>query len=514
MGPIRPFAAALAALGLALAGGVASAAAPDPDAGILPAPPPASYCRVAPDTGWPAVGAAPTPDLSPYQDYRAGLAIPAESAGRGIRIADVEYEWSAGHEDLAAKALPAAPDTGLSPSYRARDHGTAVLGVLGASDDGRGVTGLASAAALRPISPFSPDYAPSLAVADAAKGLRPGDILLVELQSLVVRDDGATLLGPIEYHPSVRDAIAKAVGAGIVVIEPAGNGDLDVGTLGPPWLSNPSDARASGAIMVGAGGSGMAQPAVDDRARVPGSNYGERVDVQGVGAGVVTTGYSDISGAGGSERSYTACFDGTSSASATVAAAAAVLQSEVVARTGAPLAPAEMREALVSTGLPQAPEGPEGAPLRTIGPRPQVSAALAALTAPQPPPAVPGEPGTTRRVSTTAPVGEAPVPAPFVVGTPPGRTARPPAAVRGLRVHFQRRGGRLVITLRSAAPGAAARLGARRVAVRGGRVVLTGIRPGRLVLRVSASARAGASYRAVVFRIIVTRRGSVTVARI
>lgn len=499
----------IAAVGLATAAAAASAATAGPDAAILPAPPPASYCRVGPPAGWPVIGTSPTPDLSAYQDYRAGLAIPAGAAGAGVRIGDVEYEWTARHEELASRNLPEAVPTGLSPAYRARDHGTAVLGVLGAGDDGHGVTGLAPASTLRPISPFSPDYAPAAAIGDAADGLRPGDILLVELQSLVVRSDGSTLLGPIEFHPSVRDAIAKAVAKGVIVVEPAGNGDLDVGSLGAPWLSDPSDEDASGAIMVGAGGSGLAQPAVDDRARVPGSNWGDRVDVQGVGAGVVTSGYSDISGTA-PERSYTACFDGTSSASATVAAAAAVLQGEVIARTGSPLTPAAMREALVSSGLPQ--ETAEGSPVRNIGPRPQVAAALAALAVAQPPPAVPG--GGTPPPSVAAPApAPAPVPAPFVVGAA-SSAATPADAVRGLGVGYRHRGGRLVVTLRSAAPGATARLGARRVAVRSGRIVLTGVRPGRLVLRVSAPARSGVSYRAVGFRITITSRGAVTVARV
>ena len=535
----RSLVAALLTLALVVAGGAVSAAAPAADEAILPAPPPASYCRVAPAAGWPAIGAAPTPDLSAFQDYRDGLAIPPGAVGAGIKIADVEYEWTAAHEDLVARNLPAAPDTGLSPAYRARDHGTAVLGVLGASDDGRGVTGLASGAALRPVSPFSPAYAPAAAISTAAKGLQPGDILLVELQSLVVLPGGNTLLGPIEYHESVRDAIAKAVAAGIVVIEPAGNGDLDVGTLERPWLSNPSDESASGAIMVGAGGSGATQPDVGDRVRVPGSNYGERVDVQGVGAGVVTTGYSDISGTVGAARSYTACFDGTSSASATVAAAAAVLQAEVVARTGTPLTPAALRAALVSTGLPQAPEGPEGFALRNIGPRPQVSAALASLAAaPQPPPAVTGG-GEPDSVVTPPPTTSAPVPAPTGVGTAPSApaptsvavpaaaipaaampaaanraTAHRGAAVRGLWVRYVRRGRRLVITLRSAAPRAVARVGARRVAVRGGRVRLKGVRARRLLLRVSAPAGRGTTYRAVRFRITVARGGAVRITRL
>ena len=156
---------------------------------LRPAPPP-SICRIPPAGGWPLVSAgAPTPDLTPFQDHRAGLAIPPGADGAGVTIADVEYDWRPGHEELAPRSLPApvAPAGGLDPSFLAKEHGTAVLALLGAADDGRGVSGLAPAAGLRPRAPFSPAgaYALQETIADAAAGLRPGDVLLVEQQILV-----------------------------------------------------------------------------------------------------------------------------------------------------------------------------------------------------------------------------------------------------------------------------------------------------------------------------------------
>ena len=96
---------------------------------------------------------------------------------------------------------------------------------------------------------------------------------------------------------------------------------------------------------------------------------------------------------------------------------------------------------------------------------------------------------------------------------PPHRPGR--AALRHVRppTHL-RRGRRLVITLRAAAPRAVARVGARRVAVRGGRVRLKGVRAGRLLLRVSAPAGRGTTYRAVRFRITVARGGAVRITRL
>jgi hypothetical protein len=344
---------------------------------------------VPPAGGWPIVRAdAPTPDLTPFQDHRAGLAIPLGAAGAGVTIADVEYDWRPGHEELVARALPApvAPARPLDPSFLATEHGTAVLALLGAADDGRGVTGVAPAAELRPRSPFSPAagaYELPAAIAAAAAGLAPGDVLLVEQQILVDADPAPAVerlvLAPVEADAFTRDVVAAAAAAGVVVVEPAGNDGIDLASLGRPWLAAAAgEAGHSGALMVGAGGSGLS--VTGDLGTAVRSNHGRRVDVQGYGEGVVTAGYGEGWSPGG-DRAY--------SAAATVAGAVAVLQGVVEAAGGAPLAPAVVRERLVATGLPQ----PVGE-TRPIGPRPQVGAAAAAalalaagpaVTAPAPP---------------------------------------------------------------------------------------------------------------------------------
>ncbi len=509
MRSLRPLAAALSALVLALAGGVAAAAGAPWEEPLAPAPPPAMYCRAAPDGDWPQVGPETLPDLTPFQDYRSGLAIPLGQTAAGVRIGDVEYEWNSAHDELKARDVPAAAASGLSVLYpQVRDHGTAVLGILGATDDGRGITGLAPSAKLLPVSPIIQpllDYRPATAIADAAKLLRPGDVLLIEQQAQV----SPGVYGPIEYFDTasnpVRTEIAKAVEAGIVVVEPAGNGDLDIGTLGRSWLTDPSDAKASGALMVGAGGAGIGESDVPDRQRVPGSNWGARVDVQGFGTGLVSSGYGDISASGaGADRAYTACFDGTSGASATVAGAVASLQAGAIARRGTPLAPAEVRALLQSTGLPQlAPLGTDPAS-ENIGPRPQVTAALAAVSA-GPPPSSPDAGGTvTKPLDTTGPATLQPAP-------PAGRSAAARiAAASGLTVRLDRARHRLTVTLRGVAGSADVRVGTRRVTLRNGTLVLRGVLPGRIVVRVAA----GAGYRAVRFRITVPVNGAARVVKL
>ena len=485
-----------------------------------PAPPPAS-CRVEPASTWPALIAPGTvPDLVPYQDYRAGLALTDDARGAGVTIADVEYEWLASHAELAPRALPAAVPTGLPASYQARDHGTAVLGLLGGTADGSGITGIAPDAVIRPVSPFlSGVYRPAAAIASAAADLVAGDVLLVELQAVV---PGTGVMVPIEAYPEVRREIAKAVARGIVVVEPAANGardlaTVDLGTLGAnPWVPGGAAEDDSGALLVAAGGSGTALSnvaTVPDLQRTPESNYGERVDLQGVGAGVVTSGYSDLPG-GTDDTAYTGCFDGTSSASATVAGAVALVQGAAIARDGAPLTPYEIRTLLVETGLPQSGAGDGG-----IGPRPQVAAAIAAIAsvrgrtaAPAPTPTtpvVPAAPGPVPVVPATGAGSPAPVvttPAPLVVA--PGVVAAQPAARRTPLARLDRRRARLVVSLRGLAPGARVTVNGRARRVVRGAVVVTGVRPRTYLVRVTAPPRAGRTYRPARFAISVPVRGA------
>lgn len=465
--------AAVTALALVLLASAAVAARP---AGrIVPAPPPA-LCRTAPSGGWaPVSSTAPVPDLTAYQDYRAALDLGTADRGAGVTVADVEYSWRQSHLELRSRGLPVPPPNTLPDSFRAIEHGTAVLGLIGGAPDGQGITGLAALAGLQATSPYATGvYDPAAAVARAAAGLSPGDVLLVELQGIT---PSGTLV-PIEWEPTVRDAIRTVVQHGVTVVEPAGNGNIDLASLSDrPWLAGPDAPGATGALMVGAGGSPTDASGASDLRRVGGSNWGARVDVQGVGAAVVTSGYGDGIGGTG-DSAYTSCFDGTSSAAATVAAAVAALQSGAAARGSSALTPSQVRAVLRSTGLPQV--APDTGP---IGPRPQIEAALRQLAG-APPPVNPG---------TTAPLA-APVVAPTGSATKVARLTLPSAA-RGASAAFSRRTGRLVIRLRGLVPGATVTAAGARRRVTGGKVILTGMRPGRIRLVVTAPAQRGAAVR-------------------
>jgi hypothetical protein len=132
--------------------------------------------------------------------------------------------------------------------------------------------------------------------------------------------------------------------------------------------------RDSGALIVGAGSS--------LHARLYFSCYGSRVDVQGWGQGVTTTGYGGLFGTGFANY-YTGSFNGTSSASPIVAAAVAAVQGRRKARGLAPLGAVQVRALLAATGTPQT-----GDTTQHIGPFPNFRAALAEATAPAAPDSV------------------------------------------------------------------------------------------------------------------------------
>jgi serine protease len=98
------------------------------------------------------------------------------------------------------------------------------------------------------------------------------------------------------------------------------------------------------------------------------STYGTRVDLQGWGECVTTTGYGDLFS--GDENSlYTSSFNGSSSASPIVAGAAAALSSALEAKTAKPAKPADVRRILEATGTPQVGND-------NIGPLPDLVAAF------------------------------------------------------------------------------------------------------------------------------------------
>lgn len=292
----------------------------------------------------------------------------AGGRGEGVFVIDIEYDWQDDHEDLDS-AL------GRKLVYEPRglyiDHGTAVLGELIATDDRWGVTGQVPDALIGMVTqyPVGQSNSVSRAIMAATDLQEAGDVMLLETQTTGPNGNYC----PSEWNQAVFDAIVNATAKGIVVVEAAGNGgdDLD----GAEYLGRfDRSVRDSLAIIVGAGYS--PEGAGVDRSRKSFSSYGSRLDVQGWGENVMTTGYNAYCGGGQDARqTYRRNFNGTSSASPMVAAAAAAVQGIEMARGNGPSTPYAVRALLAETGSPQQVGTYNG----KIGPRPDLKRALRTL---------------------------------------------------------------------------------------------------------------------------------------
>ncbi|MEU2038996.1 S8 family serine peptidase [Nocardia niwae] len=324
-----------------------------------------------------------TPDFAVRQGYldAAPQGIDARWAwtvpggrGTGVRVVDIEGAWRFTHEDLQVNqggVIGGSP----SPQQGWRDHGTAVAGVISGDVNAYGITGIVPEAHIRAVSIFGSGSA--AAIRSAADALNTGDVMLLELHrpgprfAYAGRPDQRGYIA-VEWWPDDAAAIRYAVGKGLIVVEAGGNGGEDLDdtlydtrpTEFPDTWRNPlrGGEADSGAIIVGAGAPPPGFHGRDHgpaRSRLSFSNYGERVDVQGWGLEVTTTGYGDLQGGPDEDLWYTDVFSGTSSASPIVAGAVTSFQGMSAAAAGRKT-PAEVRARLRGTGSPQtdAPERP------------------------------------------------------------------------------------------------------------------------------------------------------------
>jgi hypothetical protein len=365
-------------------------AQPVPKPMPLPTPPNFVPNQVGPNQGY----------LRPASSTPSG--INAEYAwtqpggnGTGVTVCDLEYSWNYNHADITkAKALRSQINPNpIADPYSDNNHGTAVIGELVSDNNGWGTTGICYGASLRTCGTYYSSYSlyyggyrypwnvPG-AIIYAIANLKAGDVILLEQQWDYYDGTGRYFI-PIEWwvsypyprlaqkaniqsYNAVYAAIVNAVSNGIHVVEAGGNGNFNTDNL--IWRKN------SGAIIVGAGGvypggtwSG------GNLERLSFSSYGSRFNLQGWGENVVTTGYGDLynNNSEGVNYWYTNTFAGTSSASAMVAGAVAVVAGNRLARGLPTLSPAAMRSLLVATGTPQ-----NLSVAGNIGPLPNLARAL------------------------------------------------------------------------------------------------------------------------------------------
>lgn len=265
--------------------------------------------------------------------------------GTGQNVIDLEQGWTLNHEDLNAHGASLLFGTLVNAS---RPHGTSVLGEICAVDNDRGCVGITpELASVNVVS-----HSGSLSnVADgiiaAVGNLDFGDALLLEVQTVAPLVFG----GPVEIRDDVYEAIRLATAIGIVVVEAAGNGNVNLDTFtdaSGDQILNPASAdfRDSGAIIVGAASS--AAP----HTKRASSTSGARVNCYAWGQNVDTC----TSTSGGSTTFYTGTFSGTSSASPIITGAALAVQGIADATLGFRLSPTQIRNILSdpATGTPSA----------------------------------------------------------------------------------------------------------------------------------------------------------------
>ena len=341
-----------------------------------------------------------------YRDYHApsdqgGFGSVWGARGEGIRIADVEVGVIADHEDLpeVTFVLP------FSGEASRDDHGTAVLGIIGAQDNGFGALGLAPNASLGFSSILAFDLEQGLepsvarAVQAAAQWVGTNGIVVIELHVPapipVSRCDPSCNPGQcnyvaMEYFPAIFDVIQAATSAGVHVIQAAGNGEVDLDQALPDRR-----LRDSGAVLVGASLAPRlpdyptaGQPMIPQRQPACFSNFGEAVDLFGWGEHIVTTGYGTDPYTHHPvhdlpyfqqplpEQGYTDSFGGTSGATPLVVGVAAQVLGMAAAR-GETLLPHDLRSLLMKTGVRQSSGAPPDRPaeFRLIGVQPDAQAA-------------------------------------------------------------------------------------------------------------------------------------------
>jgi hypothetical protein len=351
----------------------------------LPAPPPGD---ITPTT--PALAGNQSHLAAAPVGVGAALANAAGTPAAGVRIADIEYSWnlrridtagypnvSRTHEDLSALDVQTPkPIIGGAANWVAPfgddNHGTAVLGILAADQDGVGMDPVAPGAEIRVMAAQTSTggYNVAFGILRALLELQPGDVLLIEQQSfgpnyIAGHPTNAQFgLVPVEQNLAEYLAIRQATALHVHVIEPAGNGqqDLDSGAGGVPGTStgDPSytllydpNVRDSGALMVSAATSNVPHQ------RLWYTNFGRRSNAYSFGENINTLAYGDLwfynacppASCWDRDQYYTNTFGGTSGASAIVAGCAAVLQGHhAKVGSGRVFEPAALRMLLDTVG--------------------------------------------------------------------------------------------------------------------------------------------------------------------
>ena len=331
--------------------------------------------------------AEPTPDFEAMQRYLdepepsfKGLNIrkawKKNVTGKGARIHFSDGGIYSNHEDLRANPnfKIVRPEPNSNP-----DHGTASVGVMLATRNGIGVTGISHDCELylydNRAKATKNHYATPK---ELLRQVEPGDIVGINRQS-------ANLHVLHTFLPSLQDEVWWAVcreltRRGAVVVNAAGNGssktDREAGTAANtgvdlsqwPYFTDHGDADA---ILVGACQFWDGKP-------MHYSNHSYRYRMLNAwGIGVATLGYGKLQDKPGKDRDYTDNYGGTSAATPMVTGALCLIQSYAIEQHHVYLNANQMHLLVMASGYKDATLAQTD--VLPMGSRPNVHGALVML---------------------------------------------------------------------------------------------------------------------------------------
>ncbi|MFJ4441000.1 S8 family serine peptidase [Pseudomonas sp. NPDC089422] len=261
-----------------------------------------------------------------WQGLNVRRAWGRQVTGKGARIHFSDGGLFPNHEDLRGN-----PNLKIVTRQPNKDpkHGTASAGILVATANGTGVTGISRDSELFLYDNRATDAAGStLTVKDLLRHVEPGDIVGINRQTANPKDLSTFL--PSVHDVLWADMMHSLVQRGAVLVAAACNGsgrtDANHGTVAGHGVDlsqhrNFDDHGDVGAILVGACQSWDGKPHVY-------SNYNYRYRMLNAwGDSVVTLAYGELQNREGEDEDYTDRYAGTSSATPLVAGALSLIQS-------------------------------------------------------------------------------------------------------------------------------------------------------------------------------------------
>lgn len=232
--------------------------------------------------------------------------------GEGQFLVDVESGWAKNHVRLPSSRIP---ELAGRSAIGARDHGTAVLGIICSTHSSPGCHGIApaideaglvscvpnpNAPSLQPV--VRPDNLQTERMENVYDAISIGIEHLIQAKNSAGNAGGVLLLErqtedglPVEVLEGVRDLLALANANDITVIEAAGNAGIDLDTIqdanGAFPLVRVSRASDSGAIMVGSAHRNVVNriaAGTGQHSRFATSNFGSRLDCYAWGERVMS----------------------------------------------------------------------------------------------------------------------------------------------------------------------------------------------------------------------------------